>query len=185
MKKMILRYFPYWLNALEIMGVIGILLTATFFQLFAQEIPCPLCLLQRIGFFGIALGILMNFKFGIHAGHYAICILSAIFTSIVALRQTLLHIIPGTGTYGGTFLGYHFYTLSFAISIIYIVVFAISIMIGLGRRLTPYHKRPRWQKLMINTFFIILFGLIVLHIYTTFLECGLGICPENPTGYKY
>lgn len=81
-------------NAAELAGIFLVLTVALVLQMFFHEVPCTLCLLQRVGFIGIALGFLMNLRFGFYPSHYALVILSALFTSFVALRQIALHVVP-------------------------------------------------------------------------------------------
>src|SRR5579862_2934195 len=80
----------------ELVAVITVLAMTLLLQFVFNELPCPLCLLQRIGFVGIAYGLLLNLRFGFKPSHYAVVILSGLFTAFVALRQIALHVIPGT-----------------------------------------------------------------------------------------
>ncbi len=95
-------------NLLEVYFIILMLVMAFAIQFILHEIPCPLCLLQRLGFLAIAFGFLMNLRFGLRPSHYAIVIISALYTSFVALRQIALHVVPGTGSYGSAILVFIF-----------------------------------------------------------------------------
>ena len=44
------------LNALTLYGVSGVLILAFYWQLVYDEVPCPLCLLQRVALTGLAVG---------------------------------------------------------------------------------------------------------------------------------
>ena len=44
------------LNALDVIGIIIILIVAFGFQFYLKELPCPLCLLQRVGLIAMAFG---------------------------------------------------------------------------------------------------------------------------------
>lgn len=165
-----------------ILAIIVMLLTAFIYQIFLHELPCPLCILQRLGFLLIAFGFLLNLKFGFRTSHYSLVIVSALFTAFVALRQVILHIVPGTGSYGSAILGLHMYTWSFIASML--IVLATSIMLGFDRQ---YEKmadsNPIWQKIaQLSLAFIAL--LLILNILSLFLECGISECPSNPTFYK-
>ena len=138
MKKISLINVMEGLNALEILGIFVTLLMAFAFQFVLHELPCPLCLLQRIGFFSMAFGFLLNLRFGLRPSHYAFVILWALFTSFVALRQIALHVVPGTGTYGSPFLGMHLYTWSFVVSM-GIIVFT-TLFLGVDRQYIPAWK---------------------------------------------
>ncbi len=169
-------------NAIELAGVCLVLLMASSFQYLLNELPCPLCLLQRVGFFCIAFGYLLNLRFGLRPSHYSIVILSAIFTSFVALRQVALHVVPGSGAYGAAFLGYHLYTWSLITCILIIV--ATTFLMGFDRQyyVKAVNGKFKW---LVNIFFIALILLLALNIINVYLECGLTECPDNPTQYLY
>ena len=52
---------------------------AYWIQFVEGEFPCPLCLLQRLAMLGVAIGAMMNLRFGVRTSHYAVTIFSAIF----------------------------------------------------------------------------------------------------------
>ena len=79
-------------NILFIYVLCLVLLIAHFFQFAEHAKPCPLCLLQRLGVFGIALALLLNLRFGIQAQNYGLALLSAMMGSAVSLRQTSFHL---------------------------------------------------------------------------------------------
>jgi disulfide bond formation protein DsbB len=166
----------FFLNILEILGIYLILIFALGFQIILQDLPCPLCLLQRIGFFGIALGLLMNLRFGLHPSHYSIALVSALFTSFVALRHIALHIVPGSGTYGQSFLGLHLYTWSFIAAVI--ILLYTSIILGIDRQYQNSlsgHIRSHWSTYILLAFTALLF---VINIVSLLIQCGIGVCPE-------
>ncbi len=109
-------------------GVIIILSVALFVQLYMDEAPCPLCLLQRAALVNIGIALLMNFRYRNKASHWALAILSACAGSAVSLRQILLHINSPTG-FGSAFFGLHMYTWSFIAFATTIVGSAIMLLI--------------------------------------------------------
>ncbi len=168
-------------NSIEVASVGLILLLAFSLQVILHELPCPLCLLQRAGFFMIAIGFLMNLKFGLHPSHYAMVILGCVFTSAVALRQILLHIVPGTGSYGSTVFGLHLYTWSFILAMG--ILIDTAILMSFDRQyLRPITKRNRLYKVT-NILFAGLVILLFINIGSVLLECGIMQCPDNPTTY--
>jgi disulfide bond formation protein DsbB len=170
-------------NFIELSGVIVMLFIALTFQILFHELPCPLCLLQRLGFFGVAMGFLLNLRFGLRPSHYAIVILSALFTSFVALRQIALHVVPGTGTFGDAFLGLHLYTWSFVVSMIILVVTACLLSIDRQYRTTDLPISG--FRLLTSLLFVILLILVGMNIATVLLQCGITLCPDNPTQYFF
>ncbi len=111
------------LNALGLYGIALVLAAAFAAQLWLNELPCPLCLLQRIQFALLAIGPMLNVRFGPRPSHYAISLLTAAAGAAFAMRQVLLHIMPGDPGYGSALLGYHYYTwafIGFAVAIVLI-----------------------------------------------------------------
>lgn len=177
----IVKIIERMLNALEISGIILVLFMAFAFQIILHELPCPLCLLQRFGFLGVAFGFLLNLRFGLRPSHYAIALASAIFTSFVALRQVALHVVPGTGVYGDAILGLHLYSWSLIISMI--IVVATTLMLGVDRQ----YQSPPSTSVSMSWITSILFGIVLFivlaNVFSVAFECGLAQCPDNPTHY--
>jgi disulfide bond formation protein DsbB len=168
-------------NALELTGVIAILGLAFAIELINQELPCPLCLLQRVGLFLVATGVLLNLRFGSSPVHYAMIILSALFTSIVALSQVAIHVrTPGSG-YGEPFLGLHLYTWAFVLSLAIILFTTIVMTLNQLNLQNRKHSKKliKFSKVIIALTII----LIVTNIIAAFFECGLSPCPKNPQKY--
>ena len=98
------------LNALSLYAVALVLAAAFAAQFILHELPCPLCLLQRILFAALAIGPILNIRFGPRPSHYAMSLLAAVAGAVASTRQVLLHIMPGDAGYGSALLGYHYYT---------------------------------------------------------------------------
>jgi disulfide bond formation protein DsbB len=88
------------LNVLSLYGMALILAGAFAAQLLLHELPCPLCLLQRVIFALLAVGPILNIRFGPRTSHYALSMLAAVMGAVVSGRQILLHILPGDAGYG-------------------------------------------------------------------------------------
>ncbi len=168
-------------NALMIFALVVLLFMAFILQYVFNELPCPLCLLQRVGFIITGIGFMLNLRFGLRPSHYAITLLGALFTSFVALRQVALHILPGTGAYGSSLFGFHLYTWSFIISI-GIVVFT-AIILGLDIQYIESKKKPAVFTPILHVLFALLFILTLGNFVSTLIECGIGQCPDNPLHY--
>src|SRR6478752_8980587 len=100
------------LNALSLYALALVLAAAFAAQLLLHELPCPLCLLQRIQFAALAIGPIMNIRWGPRQSHYALSLLAAAAGAAFSTRQVLLHILPGDAGYGTALFGYHYYTLA-------------------------------------------------------------------------
>lgn len=169
------------LNILDLLFVCALLLAAFIMQIVLQELPCPLCLLQRFGMLTIAAGYLLNIRFGVKTSHYGLAILGAIFTAFIAMRQILLHIVPGTGAYGGAVFGLHLYTWVFLFCVLLIIVNVI--MISIDRQFTGNRNMPSWLKGIAYLLITIMCAMSLMQVASTYLECGFKQCPDNPTHY--
>src|SRR5437867_226068 len=110
-------------NALGLCGIALVLVAAFAGQILLGELPCPLCLLQRVLFAMLAIGPILNIRFGPHPSHYALSLFAAVVGAMVSARQILLHIMPRDPGYGSALLGYHYYTwafIGFAVAIVLI-----------------------------------------------------------------
>src|SRR4030088_147588 len=97
------------LNALSLYAVALVLAAAFAAQFILHELPCPLCLLQRILSATLAVGPILNIRFGPRPSHYAMSLLSAVAGAVASTRQVLLHILPGGARYGSALAGLSFY----------------------------------------------------------------------------
>jgi disulfide bond formation protein DsbB len=155
---------------------------AFFWQLIYHDLPCPLCLLQRVGFVLVGIGLLMNVRFGPSALHYGVIVLSAIGGAFAAGRQVLLHIPPGDAGYGLPFLGMHFYTWAFVLFVAFIVYAGVMLMLD-RRCVDQAHPRPV-SSLTYGVMWLF-FILVAANLVSTLLECGFGACPDDPTSYLW
>jgi len=169
------------LNALALYAVAVVLLTAFAGQLLLGELPCPLCLLQRILFAMLAIGPMLNIRHGPRPSHYALSLLAAVVGAVVSGRQILLHILPGDPGYGSALLGYHYYTwafIGFAVAIV-----AIAAVLLFDR---PFEERtaplPAGGFAVAAVWLVI--ALTALNVISALLECGFGPCADNPVVYE-
>ncbi len=102
------------INLIALLGLLGVLTGSLDLQILVGEQPCPLCLLQRSGMIGLAVGPIMNLLWGMRPAHYAVSILAAFAGGAASTRQILLHIAtPGDPGYGPAVAGFHLYTWAF------------------------------------------------------------------------
>src|SRR6476620_3317704 len=166
------------LNALGVYAIALVLAAAFAAQLLLGELPCPLCLLQRIQFALLAIGPILNVRFGARPSHYAASLLVAAAGAAFAMRQILLHIMPGDPGYGSALLGYHYYTWAFIAFAIAILLIAIVLLFD--DRL-PDNKVARPVGLFASGAVWLVIGLTAINAASTLLECGFRACPDNPT----
>jgi disulfide bond formation protein DsbB len=163
-------------NQLALLAVVGTLSYAFFDQLYFGELPCPLCLMQRIGFVIIGFALVLNIRCGAHSAHYGWGIIGGLVGMMVSLRQVFLHILPGDKGFGKTFLELHFYTWAF---VGYLGLLAgMAILLMLPNR--DVRSRSWFANILIIAFILLVFGNLV----STLLECGVGACADDPSRYE-
>lgn len=169
---------PQLLDTLGLAGICLTLIVAFYYQLYLAELPCPLCLLQRVGLVVAGFGFMFNLQFGAKGAHYGIVIVGALTTAMIGTRQVLLHILPG---YGSTFLGLHFYSWSLISALLILLAVALILMVRDGLAIPlPKLALARWGR-MASLLFVL---LIAANLISTVLECGTGQCADNPVVYE-
>ncbi len=177
------RSLAVQVNALGLYAVALVLVAAFAAQLVLNELPCPLCLLQRIQFAMLAVGPILNVRFGPRPSHYALSLLTAAAGAAFAMRQILLHIMPGDPGYGSALLGYHYYTWAFIGFSVAIVL--IAAMLLFDRQFKEDGAAPAAGiGMFARTAVWLVIALTVLNVIATLLECGFGACPDNPVEYE-
>jgi disulfide bond formation protein DsbB len=172
------------LDILGLLGITCVLLTGIVLQFALGELPCPLCLLQRVGFAAVMFGFMLNVLYGPRQRHYGIILVAALFGAAVALRQISLHVIPGTPGYGSSILGYHFYTWAFIMFALTIA--GVALLLLLWNRAwdqeAPADERPA-PSVAGKFACLAAMAVVVLVAVLTFVECGPYQCPDNPVSY--
>jgi disulfide bond formation protein DsbB len=177
------RSFAVTLNALSVYAVALVLAAAFAAQLLLHELPCPLCLLQRIQFAVLAIGPIMNIRWGPRPSHYALSLLAAAVGMAFSTRQVLLHIMPGDAGYGTALFGYHYYTLA-------LIGFAAALVLLAAILLFDRQfedEGPTQQAspgAFATTAVWLVIALTALNVLSTLLECGFGACAEDPIVYE-
>lgn len=162
-------------NQLALAAIIGMLSYAFVDQLYFGELPCPLCLMQRMGFVIIGFALVLNIRCGAHASHYGVGVIGGLVGMMVSLRQVLMHVLPGDKGFGTTFLELHFYTWAF--------VGYLSLIAGLAILLMLPNREVRSRSWLANALVIMFIVLVLANLASTLLECGIGPCADDPTQY--
>jgi len=169
------------LNALALYAIAAVLVAAFYFQIALGELPCPLCLLQRVGFAALAIGPVLTLRHGPRPAHYGLVIIAALIGAGIAGRQTLLHIAPGDPGYGLALLGYHFYTWAF-------VCFAVAIAASAAMLVGEAQFEPPTTAVEPGLFETAAVWLVIavtlLNAGSVLLQCGFASCPANPVHYE-
>jgi disulfide bond formation protein DsbB len=162
-------------NQLSLLAVVGMLSYAFMDQLYFGEMPCPLCLMQRVGFIIIGFAFVLNIRCGEHPSHYGWGIIGGLVGMAVSLRQVLLHILPGDKGYGSTFLELHFYTWAF--------VGFMGLLAGQAILLMLPNRNVRSRSWFANALVIAFIFLVFANFISTLLECGIGPCGDDQVTY--
>lgn len=172
------------LNALGLLAVSAVLVMAFYDQLVHFDLPCPLCLLQRVAFVAVGFGLCLNVLQGSRPRHYALMVLSGAFGLGVAVRQVVLHIVPGTGSYGNAFLGLHYY--SWSAMLFFLIILGSGVMLlfeGQYEETSGRSERFGGQALPRIAFAVILL-LTAANAVSALLECGPTVCADDPVQYE-
>ncbi len=177
------RSFAIAINTLGLYGIAAILAAAFAAQILLDELPCPLCLLQRILFAMLAIGPILNIRHGPLPSHYALSLLAAAAGAFVASRQVLLHIMPGDPGYGSALWGFHYYTwalIGFGIAIVLIA----AVLLWDRQFAAPDTAPPPPAGAFAQTAVWLVIALIAANVVSTLLECGFAACADNPINYE-
>ena len=170
------------INVLALFALIGVLAGSLHLQFGVGEQPCPLCLVQRSGMIGLAVGPIMNLMWGIRASHYALSILAAVVGAFGSVRQILLHIEPGDPGYGPAVLGLHLYTWALITFVIAIIGCAILLLWDepFAQKDNGIRNARSWFRVVALTAIFWVFANLIIIGVSVIPECGLGMCPDDP-----
>lgn len=176
-----------YLYLLLMLAVIGAILAAAMvMQYVFGELPCPLCLLQRVALFGAAIGIAAQFRHGFSWRNLGISMGFALFLLVVAVRQTLLDIAPRPGhAYIGTsVLGLHMPVWSILIATALLGAYALALVLFGGGTLLERESLAAHPTLArageVATW--VLIALCAVNFVSVVLQCGLEEC--HTMGYR-
>ncbi len=164
-------------------GLAAILTAAMVLQYAAGEIPCPLCLLQRVAMFGICFGIIHHVRSGYDARNIGVGLVWALYLLLISVRQVLLNIVarPGHAYPGGAVLGLHMPVWSVVIAFAVLLAFAATLAMFNGERLSVTPPSPLLTRTgTLAGLYVI--ALCLINLVSAILQCGLGAC--HTTGYQ-
>ena len=161
----------------------AVLTTAMVMQFAFGEIPCPLCLLQRVAMFGCCFGLLHQLRARESERGGGIALLFALLLLVIAARQTLLDIVPRPGhAYIGTAVfGLHMPVWSVVIGVCLLLALALRLtLFGAPRPLPPAGTPPLARAARLVEFYVVL--LCALNFGAVVLQCGFDQC--HTFGYR-
>lgn len=186
----LLPQLQYVLLHVYLLGMVGMLAGGFWMQVAHSEMPCPLCMAQRMALTLAAIGpawVLLQCRFGHRDGAsmlvrgMAVSALGAVAGLIVGTRQILLHILPGDTGYGAPVLGLALHIWVVIAGMVILVVTSVTMLFH--NRLEP---RPVGRLNPITAGSLWLLALVTAaNAGAVFFEAGFSLfLPENPTGYQ-
>ncbi|MBK2094667.1 disulfide bond formation protein B [Francisella philomiragia] len=164
-------------DSIAIIGISIVLAMAFYYQLYFQELPCALCVFQRMSLSLLTFGLLLNLSHGNKYKNYLFVTLVAILNAAMAMTQILLHIVPGTGNYGDAVFSLHMYTWNFIVSIIFIIYATICGFF------TPNEDKKKNLSSFTKIAIFLILALTLANTINVFVECGPHLCPSDPDSY--
>ena len=174
-----------------VLGVCVVVIGAFLVQFVGHELPCPLCILQRMAMLLAAMGPMLIIRRATIAGSdstadfstgFGMSILASVLGLAISGRQTLLHILPGDPGYGDAVFGLHLYTWAFIVFIVILLVSGLTLVMGSMMVVGNRPGRPgAWTRITSWVLGVV----ITANAISVFAESGTDwFLPDNPTDYR-
>ncbi|WP_130798375.1 disulfide bond formation protein B [Streptomyces otsuchiensis] len=183
----------YWFACLFVTGWSGVLAVGLHHQFTTGEQPCPLAMLQRTFMVLAVLGAAYIVRRGLSGGlssrdymtGWGLVLVACVAGSLVAWRQTMLHILPGDEGYGSAVLGLHLYV--WALILFQLSVVAVGCAMTVAHRVDGERLPVRGAGLRFGWFALVVAGLvIVVNLVTVFLLEGFHLTlPGDPERWQF
>ena len=182
----LLALLNYTYLLLVMFVIAGILTAAMTLQYVNGELPCPLCLLERVAMLGVCFGIMLNFRRGFSYQNTGFSLLFAIVLLVIAVRQSLLDIYPRSGHeyIGSAIFGIHMPVWSIIIALALLIAYAIKLAILGGDeylREADVSEFPAIRRIA-DILSIYVIAICLINLVSVVLQCGFGEC--HTFGYK-
>lgn len=185
------NYVGYWFPHIVAIGYTFVILAAIATQFIGSELPCPLCVLQRMAMMLIGIGAIWvvgqarkgTLTVAGYARSYGLMIIGAMLGATMSTRQIELHILPGDPGYGEAVFGLHLYTWALITFLVVILYCAVMLMFFKSTfPVAPSGKLALWTSRILVALFI---AIIIANVVLVFAEEGFSwYLPDDPTGYK-
>jgi disulfide bond formation protein DsbB len=164
--------------------VLSAILTAAMVMQYAfADIPCPLCLLQRVTMFGCCFGLLHQLRTYKSERGGGIALLFALLLLVIAVRQTLLDLFPrpGHAYIGSAVFGVHMEVWSVVTGVALLLAMALRLTLFGGPHIPPQTEQPPLARsVRLLEFYVVL--ICVINVASVVLQCGFGEC--HTSGYR-
>ena len=166
------------------LAVLAAILTAAMVMQYAfGEIPCPLCLLQRVAMFGCCFGLIRQLRSNNSERGTGIALIFTVLLLVISVRQTLLDLFPRPGHdyVGSTVFGIHLPVWSVIISVALLLGFAIRLALFGGAHNTADAER-HLPRTVVRALVIYLVVICAINFLSVVAQCGLDQC--HTFGYR-
>lgn len=182
----VLAALNYIYLLLMMLVIAGVLTAAMTFQYVRGEVPCPLCLLERLALFGVCFGIMRNFRHGFSYQNTGYSLVFALFLLIVSVRQSLLDIYPRPGHeyIGSAIFGIHMPVWSIIVALMILIAYAIKMAaVGGDEYLENANIRTFPAiKTAADALSVYVIVILAINLVSVVLQCGLDQC--HTFGYQ-
>ncbi len=161
----------------------AILTAAMAMQLVFGELPCPLCLLQRVAMLGCCFGLVRQLEAGETEHGSGIALLFALLLLVISVRQTLLDLFPrpGHSYIGSAVFGIHMEVWSVLIAFALLLTFAVRYTLFGAPRTVQATVSPAFGRIVrFLAHYVVL--VAALNLVAVVLQCGTGEC--HTWGYR-
>src|SRR6185312_17557822 len=173
-----LSILHYLFSFSMLLTLAGILTFAQILQFKGGEIPCPLCLLQRVAMLGVCFGLIRDLREQPSLHNAGLSMIFALLLLVISVRQTLLDIYPRPGHeyIGSAIFGIHMPMWSVLIAAALLFAFAVKFaVLGEGGKLTPLKKFPALAS-MAKLLSLYVIALCVVNFVSVVVQCGADAC---------
>jgi disulfide bond formation protein DsbB len=166
------------------LAVLAAILTAAMVMQYAfGEIPCPLCLLQRVAMFGCCFGLIVQLRSDNSERGTGIVLIFAVLLLLISVRQTLLDLFPRPGHdyVGSAVFGVHLPVWSVIIAVALLLGFAVRLALFGGTRDEPDAERDL-SGAVVRMLVLYVIAICAINFLSVIAQCGLDQC--HTFGYR-
>lgn len=168
---------------LMLLALAGVLTAAMIVQYAFADIPCPLCLLQRVAMFGCCFGLIQQLRAEGSERGSGIALLFALLLLVISVRQTLLDLFPrpGHSYIGSAVFGVHMEVWSVLVAVALLLGFAVRFALFGAPRAAPEAAGSMMRRIARGLELHVVL-LCAINLLSVVLQCGFGEC--HTFGYR-
>jgi disulfide bond formation protein DsbB len=166
------------------LAVLAAILTAAMVMQYAlDEIPCPLCLLQRVAMFGCCFGLIVQLRAGASERGTGIALIFAVLLLVISVRQTLLDLFPRPGHdyIGSAVLSMHLPVWSVIIAVALLLGFAVRLALFGGARNAADATHDPFRPI-VRLLALYVMAICAINFLSVVAQCGFDQC--HTFGYR-